>query len=86
MNASFELAGFVVGIIGAIWLKISMNFLKQERDQPETKKLLPGEESPAVTDTLSPRFVLGGGALNHPASAGSPRSPGGSGRCRGSPG
>jgi len=49
MNASFELAGFVVGIIGAIWLKISMNFLKQERDQPETKKLLPGEESPAVT-------------------------------------
>jgi hypothetical protein len=48
MNASFELAGFVIGIVGAIWLKISMNFLKQERDQSETKKFLLGEESPAV--------------------------------------
>jgi hypothetical protein len=48
MTGTLELAGFVIGIIGAIWLKVSMNFLKQERDQPETKKLLPGEESPAV--------------------------------------
>jgi hypothetical protein len=48
MTGSFELAGFVIGIIGAIWLKVSMNFLKQEQDQPETKKVRPGEESPAV--------------------------------------
>lgn len=49
MSASFEFAGFIIDIIGAIWLKASMNLLKQERDQPEMKKLLPGEESPAAT-------------------------------------
>ena len=47
MTGSFELAGFVIGIIGAIWLKVSLNFL-QEQGQLEAKKLLPREESPAV--------------------------------------
>ena len=48
MNGSFEFAGFVIGVIGAICLKASMNLLNQEREQPDAKKLLPGEESPAV--------------------------------------
>jgi len=45
MNASFEFAGFILGIVGAVWLKASMN-LSEARKRPQ--KLPRGKEDPAV--------------------------------------
>jgi hypothetical protein len=45
MNASFEFAGFILGIFGAIWLKASMNLSEGRKRQ---QKLPRGEEDPAV--------------------------------------
>jgi len=43
-----EVIGFIVGVIGAIWMKVSMRLLDREREQPEIKRLRPGLESPAL--------------------------------------
>jgi hypothetical protein len=40
--------GFVIGIIGAIWLKSSMNMARQQRDQPELKMIGREPEDPAL--------------------------------------
>jgi hypothetical protein len=46
MNVEF--AGFVIGVIGALWMKASMHLLKEERDKPEIEGLAPRRESPAL--------------------------------------
>lgn len=38
----FEFAGFIIGIIGAIWMKNSMNLLNQEESKPKIERLRRG--------------------------------------------
>jgi hypothetical protein len=40
--------GFVIGIIGAIWLKMSMNISREQREQPELKMIGREPEDPAL--------------------------------------
>ena len=41
--------GFVIGLIGAIWMKISMNLMNQYQQQPELKMIGREPENPALT-------------------------------------
>lgn len=43
-----EGTGFVIGLIGAIWMKISMNLMREQKDQPELKMIGREPESPAL--------------------------------------
>ena len=43
-----EGAGFVIGIIGAIWMKSSMNIMREQKDQPELKMIGREPEDPAL--------------------------------------
>ncbi len=45
---SFEFAGFIIGVVGAIWIKVSMQLFNQERDKPEIEKLRPQLENPSL--------------------------------------
>ncbi len=45
---NIEGIGFVIGIIGAIWLKMSINLARQQRDQPELKMIGREPEDPAL--------------------------------------
>lgn len=40
--------GFVVGIIGAIWMKSSMNLMRERREQPELKMIGREPDDPAL--------------------------------------
>jgi len=40
--------GFVVGIIGAIWMKSSINLMRERREQPELKMIGREPEDPAL--------------------------------------
>ena len=40
--------GFVIGMIGAIWLKSSMNLAREQREQPELKMIGREQEDPAL--------------------------------------
>jgi hypothetical protein len=40
--------GFVVGIIGAIWMKSSINMMRERREQPELKMIGREPEDPAL--------------------------------------
>jgi hypothetical protein len=39
--------GFVIGLVGAIWLKSSINLMRQGEDQPELKMIGREPETPA---------------------------------------
>jgi hypothetical protein len=43
-----EGAGFVIGLIGAIWMKSSMNLMREYRDQAELRMIGRDPESPAL--------------------------------------
>ena len=45
---NLEFLGFFIGIIGAIWLKVSMNLMEKEKNMSEIEKMHPRIESPAV--------------------------------------
>ena len=45
---NLEGLGFVIGIIGAIWLKMSMNLARQRCEQPELKMIGREPEDPAL--------------------------------------
>jgi hypothetical protein len=47
-----EAAGFVIGLIGAIWLKSSMNLMREYKDQPELKMIGREPENPALKNFL----------------------------------
>lgn len=47
-----EGAGFVIGLIGAIWLKSSMNLMRGYKDQPELKMIGREPENPALKNFL----------------------------------
>ena len=40
--------GFVIGLIGAVWMKISMNMPRDARAQPELKMIGREPEDPAL--------------------------------------
>jgi len=40
--------GFVIGVIGAIWMKSSMNLTRDQVDQPEVKMIGREPENPAL--------------------------------------
>ncbi len=40
--------GFVIGLIGAIWLKSSMNLTRDQEDPPELKMIGREPENPAL--------------------------------------
>jgi hypothetical protein len=40
--------GFVIGLIGAIWMKVSMNSIRDYKDQPELKMIGREPENPAL--------------------------------------
>jgi len=41
--------GFVIGLIGAIWMKSSMNLMNRYKEQPELKMIGREPENPALT-------------------------------------
>jgi hypothetical protein len=43
-----EGAGFVIGLIGAIWMKSSMNLMRNYQAQPELKMIGRETENPAL--------------------------------------
>ena len=43
-----EGVGFVIGLIGAIWMKISMNLMRGYQEQPELKMIRREAENPAL--------------------------------------
>jgi hypothetical protein len=40
--------GFIIGLIGAIWMKSAMNLLKEDKQQPELKMIGRETENPAL--------------------------------------
>ena len=40
--------GFIIGLIGAIWMKTSMNMIREYREQPELKMIGREKENPAL--------------------------------------
>ena len=43
-----EGSGFLIGLIGAIWMKVSMNLMRKQKDQPELKMIGRDPENPAL--------------------------------------
>jgi uncharacterized membrane protein len=43
-----EGAGFVIGLIGAIWMKSSMNLMREYKEQPVLKMIGRDMENPAL--------------------------------------
>ena len=50
--------GFVIGIIGAIWLKSSMNLAREQREQPELKMIGREQEDPALRAFIRGLFLI----------------------------
>ena len=40
--------GFVIGVIGAVWMKSSMNVMREYKEQPELKMIGRETENPAL--------------------------------------
>ena len=40
--------GFIIGLIGAIWMKTSMNLMREYREQPELRMTGREPENPAL--------------------------------------
>ena len=40
--------GFIIGLIGAIWMKSSINLMREGREQPELKMIGREPENPAL--------------------------------------
>ena len=40
--------GFIIGLIGAIWMKSSINLMRESTDQPELKMIGREPENPAL--------------------------------------
>ena len=40
--------GFVIGIVGAIWMKSSMNLMREQKEQPELKMIGRERQDPAL--------------------------------------
>ena len=40
--------GFIIGLIGAIWMKSSMNLIRRYQEQPELKMIGREAENPAL--------------------------------------
>jgi hypothetical protein len=43
-----ESIGFIIGLIGAIWMKRSINLMREGREQPELKMIGREPEDPAL--------------------------------------
>jgi hypothetical protein len=43
-----EGTGFIIGLIGAIWMKSSMNLITEDKQQPELKMIGRETENPAL--------------------------------------
>jgi hypothetical protein len=43
-----EGGGFLIGLIGAIWMKASMNLMRNRKDQPELKMIGREPEDPSL--------------------------------------
>lgn len=43
-----EGSGFLIGLIGAVWMKASMNLMRRQKDQPELKMIGREPENPAL--------------------------------------
>jgi hypothetical protein len=48
MRMDIEGIGFVIGLVGAIWMKSSMNLIRDHKDQPEFKMIGREQENPAL--------------------------------------
>ena len=44
-----EGTGFIIGLIGAVWMKSSMNLIKNYKSQPELKMIGRDAENPGLT-------------------------------------
>ena len=45
---NIEGIGFVIGVIGAVWMKSSMNVMREYKEQPELKMIGREAENPAL--------------------------------------
>jgi hypothetical protein len=43
-----EGSGFIIGLIGAIWVKCSMNLMREQKAQPELRMIGREPEDPAL--------------------------------------
>lgn len=43
-----EGAGFVIGLIGAVWMKVSMHLMRKQKNQPELRMIGREPENPAL--------------------------------------
>jgi hypothetical protein len=43
-----EGTGFIIGLIGAIWMKSAMNLIREDKQQPELKMIGRETENPAL--------------------------------------
>lgn len=50
--------GFIIGLIGAIWLKASMSLMRQHKDQPELRMIGREPENPALKAFLRGLFLV----------------------------
>jgi len=44
--------GFVIGLVGAVWMKSSMNLMRDYKEQPELKMIGREAENPALKSFL----------------------------------
>jgi hypothetical protein len=45
---SIEGTGFIIGLIGAIWMKSSLNLIKEDKQQPQLKMIGRETDNPAL--------------------------------------
>ena len=43
-----EGVGFIIGLIGAVWMKSSMNLIRENKEQPELKMIGRETDNPAL--------------------------------------
>jgi hypothetical protein len=53
-----EGAGFIIGLIGAVWMKSSMNLIKEYKDQAELRMIGREPENPALKAFLRGLFLV----------------------------
>ncbi|HZA54027.1 MAG TPA: hypothetical protein VE616_07245 [Candidatus Udaeobacter sp.] len=53
-----EGAGFIIGLIGAVWMKSSMNLIKEYKGQAELRMIGREPENPALKAFLRGLFLV----------------------------
>jgi hypothetical protein len=55
---NIEGIGFLIGMAGAVWMKISMNLMRNHKEQPELKMIGREAENPAFKAFMHGLFLV----------------------------